>query len=65
LVATDGVSDDLIPLAENGPILAQELRAVAAITSDAGKRLGELLDYEKRGSFDDRTLVIAWRPEVT
>jgi hypothetical protein len=47
----------------NGPILATELRQIAGLDGDAGPRLGQLLEYEKRGSFDDRTLVIAWRPE--
>jgi len=61
LVATDGVADDLIPWSENGPILAHELEQMAALADDAGVRLGEILSYEKRGSFDDRTLVVAWR----
>jgi hypothetical protein len=63
LIATDGVSDDLIPLTDNGPILAGELAGIAALEGgvDAGVRLAEVLDYEKRGSFDDRTLVMAWR----
>jgi hypothetical protein len=61
LIATDGVADDLIPLADNGPILAAELARLAALDGDAGVLLGEVLDYEKRGSFDDRTLVMAWR----
>jgi hypothetical protein len=61
LVATDGVADDLIPWSENGPILAGELEQMAALEHDAGIRLGEILSYEKRGSFDDRTLVVGWR----
>lgn len=63
LVATDGLADDLIPWSENGPILAGELEQMAALVDDAGARLGEILSYEKRGSFDDRTLVVAWRRE--
>ncbi|TMQ19497.1 MAG: protein phosphatase 2C domain-containing protein [Deltaproteobacteria bacterium] len=59
-VATDGLADDLIPWSENGPILAGELDQMAAL-ADAGARLGEILSYEKHGSFDDRTLVVAWR----
>lgn len=60
IVATDGLADDLIPWSENGPILAGELDQMAAL-ADAGVRLGEILSYEKHGSFDDRTLVVAWR----
>ncbi len=60
VVATDGLADDLIPWSENGPILAGELDQMAAL-ADAGVRLGEILSYEKHGSFDDRTLVVAWR----
>lgn len=60
VVATDGLADDLIPWSENGPILAGELDPMAAL-ADAGVRLGEILSYEKHGSFDDRTLVVAWR----
>jgi hypothetical protein len=60
VIATDGLADDLIPWSENGPILAGELDQIAALP-DAGVRLGEILSYEKHGSFDDRTLVVAWR----
>ncbi|HEX8112223.1 MAG TPA: protein phosphatase 2C domain-containing protein [Kofleriaceae bacterium] len=60
VVATDGLADDLIPWSENGPILAGELDPMVALP-DAGARLGEILSYEKHGSFDDRTLVVAWR----
>jgi hypothetical protein len=61
LIATDGLADDLIPWSENGPILAGELEQMAALDGDAGAKLGDILSYEKRGSFDDRTLVVGWR----
>lgn len=58
LVMTDGVADDLTPLAVNGPIIVNEIRKLRD-GPVPGEGLLELLAYEKRGSFDDRTLVAA------
>jgi len=58
ILMSDGVSDDLIPLSTNGPILAKELEQFSTPGSST-KDLMDLLAYEKRGSFDDRTLVVA------
>lgn len=56
LVMSDGVADDLVPWKDNGPILVGELsKALAA--EDPGEALLNVLAYEKKGSFDDRTLV--------
>jgi hypothetical protein len=60
LVATDGVADDLVPLDANGPILCGEFPKVLA-AEQPSQGLLDLLAYEKRGSFDDRTLALAWR----
>lgn len=62
LVATDGVSDDLVPWEANGPVLCAELRNVLADEAPEQSLL-QTLAYEKRGSFDDRTLALAWRRE--
>jgi len=64
LVMSDGVSDDLIPLRTNGPILVKEMLRICN-TDDPGESLLDLLGYEKRGSFDDRTLVCALRRDET
>jgi hypothetical protein len=63
LVMTDGVSDDLVPYSKNGPIIVKELCRVRDHEAP-GEALVELLGYEKRGSFDDRTLVCALNPNV-
>jgi len=61
LVMTDGVADDLIPYKTNGPILVEELFA-ARDSADPSETLAvDLLAYEKRGSFDDRTLACGLR----
>jgi hypothetical protein len=62
LVATDGVADDLVPLSINGPIITQEVSRAAASDDPPGTLL-DVIGYEKRGSFDDRTLAVAWRGE--
>ncbi|MFH0821225.1 MAG: PP2C family serine/threonine-protein phosphatase [Pseudomonadota bacterium] len=62
LVMTDGVADDLVPYERNGPIIFKELLNINGI-EEPGPALVELLGYEKRGSFDDRTLVCALRSE--
>lgn len=60
LVMSDGVADDLIPYDRNGPILVKELFGIRD-AKNAGAALAGLLGYEKRGSFDDRTLVCGLR----
>jgi serine/threonine protein phosphatase PrpC len=58
LVASDGVADDLVPLDRNGPILWREVGKAIGQPEPDGELL-KLLNYKKRGSFDDRTLVVA------
>jgi serine/threonine protein phosphatase PrpC len=62
IVASDGVADDLVPFDKNLPIL---WRAVDEVVADPtpDRALLELLNYQKRGSFDDRTLVVARRSQ--
>ena len=63
LVMSDGVADDLIPYEKNGPILVRELHGILC-QENSGEAMVELLGYEKRGSFDDRTLVCAFLPKI-
>jgi serine/threonine protein phosphatase PrpC len=60
LMMTDGVADDLIPLDRNGPILLAEIKRISSDPSPDQLLLDEVLSYQKRGSFDDRTLVVGW-----
>lgn len=57
LVMSDGVADDLIPISANGPILMGEIAKALAQPAPEDALL-DLLAYEKKGSFDDRTLVV-------
>ncbi len=63
LVMSDGIADDLIPYEKNGPILVRELHRVLG-RENSGEAMVELLGYEKRGSFDDRTLACAFLPKT-
>ncbi|BCM92272.1 hypothetical protein IAD21_04151 [Abditibacteriota bacterium] len=59
-VMSDGVSDDYFP---EDPKLAELFAAVLPVAQsapDAGGALISWLGYEKRGSSDDRTLVVGW-----
>lgn len=60
LVMTDGVADDFYPPQERLPGLIKALPEVLANESRAASLL-ELINYERPGSFDDRTLVILCR----
>lgn len=60
LLMTDGLADDIVPHRIGGPLLLQGIEKSMA-TSTPGAALLDLLGYEKRGSWDDRTLVVAWR----
>jgi hypothetical protein len=64
-VMTDGVSDDLYPPADRLLGLVRPMPGVmAASDQDARERaLLDLIGYERKGSFDDRTLVVACHPE--
>lgn len=63
---SDGVADDFIPYDKHLPALYKNLGKVVAHKtanpeSDAGQLLLQLISYDKRGSFDDRTLVMFYR----
>ena len=59
-VVSDGVSDDFFPEhVRLGEMFAATLPLVRS-AADAGEALVSWLGYEKRGSSDDRTLVLSW-----
>lgn len=59
LVMTDGVADDFFPLDQELEKLVKSLAPILTLEDDEARdQLLELLDYRKRASFDDRTLVI-------
>ena len=58
IVMSDGVGDDLVPLEKNIPILVATLDDVIIAKQDSDKKLLNSIEYEKRGSFDDRTIVV-------
>jgi serine/threonine protein phosphatase PrpC len=62
-VMSDGVSDDYFPEDKR---LGEVFDAVLPLVrpDDEGAALIEWLGYEKKGSSDDRTLVIGWLPQA-
>ncbi|RYX81486.1 hypothetical protein EON83_23705 [bacterium] len=59
-VMSDGVSDDFFPEDTKLAELFAAVLPVVTSAEDAGQSLISWLGYEKRGSSDDRTLVIGW-----
>ncbi len=66
VLLTDGVSDDMIPLLKNGPILWRALSEVPD-SGDVAAALLDVISYKKPGSGDDRTLgvILGRRPTAT
>jgi serine/threonine protein phosphatase PrpC len=64
-VMTDGIADDLVPYKKNLRILSQGLeeKVLAAAADQQADELLNLIAYDRRGSFDDRTLVVVYRVE--
>ena len=60
LVVSDGVSDDYFPEDKRLTEVFDALKPLAQSAEDAGAALLEWLGYEKKGSSDDRTLVLSW-----
>ena len=62
---SDGVADDFIPYETYLPGLFDELEKLVAPDGAQNKRVDQalldLIGYDKRGSFDDRTLVMLYR----
>ena len=58
---TDGVADDVLETPNNFPILFQALHEYTRRQQSEVDLLA-WLDYKKRGSFDDRTLVVIYQP---
>lgn len=63
-VMTDGVSDDLYPPIERVAGLAEPIRRIVTDSRPADALL-DLINYDRPGSFDDRTLVVLCREEPT
>jgi hypothetical protein len=64
LAMTDGVSDDFLPIDKNlgaleKPLAGDVLRKRSP--HEAARALEALIDYERSGSFDDRTLVCIYK----
>lgn len=62
LTMTDGVADDLYPPQEKLGSLIKALPPVVA-SEDPEAALLEMINYERQGSFDDRTLVVLCKRE--
>ena len=60
LVVSDGVSDDYFPEDQRLTEVFEATLPLAQNAEDAGNALLEWLGYEKKGSSDDRTLVLSW-----
>ena len=60
LVVSDGVSDDYFPEDKRLTEVFQAVMPLAQGAADAGAALLEWLGYEKKGSSDDRTIVLSW-----
>ena len=60
LVVSDGVSDDYFPEDKRLIEVFEAVAPLAKNADDAGAALLEWLGYEKKGSSDDRTLVLSW-----
>ena len=60
LVVSDGVSDDYFPEDKRLIEVFDAVMPLAQNADDAGAALLEWLGYEKKGSSDDRTLVLSW-----
>lgn len=59
---SDGVSDDFFPEDKRLGDLFDSLLPTLSATSAAGESVLQWLGYEKKGSSDDRTLLILWAP---
>ena len=60
LIVSDGVSDDYFPEDKRLGEVFEEVNPLAKDAEDAGAALLNWLGYEKKGSSDDRTLVLSW-----
>jgi hypothetical protein len=58
---TDGVSDDYFPEEKRLGQVFEAVLPVLQTESDGGAVLVSWLGYEKKGSSDDRTLVVGWK----
>jgi serine/threonine protein phosphatase PrpC len=66
-VMTDGVADDFFPEGERFPDIFKGVLPLVEQTGDVtpGAALLKWISYDKKGSADDRALVVCWRPVGT
>ena len=60
LLVSDGVSDDYFPEDKRLTEVFEAVVPLAQNAADAGAALLKWLGYEKKGSSDDRTIVLSW-----
>ena len=60
LVVSDGVSDDYFPEDKRLTEVFEAVKPLVQNADDAGAAILEWLGYEKKGSSDDRTLILSW-----
>ena len=65
LLVSDGVSDDYFPEDKRLGEVFEAVMPLAKSAGDAGTELLGWLGYEKKGSSDDRTLVLSWPESIS
>lgn len=61
MVMTDGIADDYFPETQRLPELFHTVLPLVESATTPGAALLDWIDYEKKGSADDRALVVCWR----
>ena len=61
MVMTDGIADDYFPETQRLPELFHTVLPLVEGAPGVGAALLDWIDYEKKGSADDRALVVCWR----
>ncbi len=65
MIVSDGVSDDYFPEDKRLSEVFEVVTPLAKEADDAGAALLHWLGYEKKGSSDDRTLVLSWPGKIS
>ncbi|QGG46490.1 PP2C family serine/threonine-protein phosphatase [Heliorestis convoluta] len=58
---SDGVCDDFFPAEQEMPALFLQVHDIVKGSTEPDKAMLQFLSYERRGSFDDRTMAILYR----
>ncbi len=64
IVMTDGIADDYFPETQRLPDLFKTVLPLVESVENPGAALLDWIDYEKKGSADDRALVVCWRADM-